>query len=79
MSKRVLDTILLSAMDGCTHLTVEDVILERYRQNMSMVCPSHITDNTTDKLSQIGCNVLLDELLIVETRKAFQQLSKLQV
>ena len=70
-------TPLLRA-DGSTLLTDNDAILKRRAEHFNSVLnrPSSVNDNAINRLPQIECNVLLDELTTVtETRKAIQHLS----
>ena len=70
-------TALLSA-DGSTLLTDKDAILKSWSEHFNSVLnrPSSVNDNAINRLSQIECNVLLDEFPIVtETKKAIQHLS----
>ena len=56
-------TPLLSA-DGSTLLTDKDAILERWAEhfNSMLNCPSSVREDAINRLPQIECNVLLDEL-----------------
>ena len=70
-------TPLLSA-DGSTLLTNNDAILKRWAEHFNSVLnrPSSVNDNVINRLPQIECNVLLDEIsTVIETRKAIQHLS----
>ena len=70
-------TPLLSA-DGSTLLTAKDAILERLAEHFHSVLnrPSSVYEYAFNRLSQIECNVLLDEFpTVVETKKAIQRLS----
>ena len=67
-------TPLLSA-DGSTLLTDKDAVLERLAEYFNSVLnrPSSVSDNAINRLPQIVCNVLLDNVATVtETRKAIQ-------
>ena len=51
--------------------------MERWAELFTTVlnCPKSINDDAIDRLPQIECNILLDEIsTVVETRKAVQQL-----
>ena len=68
---------MLSA-DGITLLTDREAILKRWAEDFNSVLyrPSSINEDAIDRLPQIECNDLLDEFpTVMETRKAFQQLS----
>ena len=70
-------TPLLST-NGSTLLTDKDAFLERWADhfNSLLIRPSVVNDNAINKLSQIECNVLLDEFpTVTETKKAIQHLS----
>ena len=70
-------TSLLSA-DGSTLLADKDAILKRLAEHFNSMLnrPSSVNDNVINRLSQIECNVLLDEFpTVIETRKAIQHLS----
>ena len=70
-------TPLLSE-DGSTLLTDKDAILKRWAEHFNSVLnfPSSVNDNAINRLPQIECNVLLDELpTVTETRKSIQHLS----
>ena len=70
-------TLQLSA-GGSTLLNDKDAILKRWAEHFNSVLnrPSSVNDNPIHRLSQIECNVLLDEFpTVTETRKAIQHLS----
>ena len=70
-------TPLFSA-DGSTLLTDKDAILKRWAEHFNRVLnrPSSVNGNAISRLSQIECNVPLDEFSTVkETRKAIHLLS----
>ena len=70
-------TPLLSA-DGSTLLTDKDAILKRWAEHFNSVLnrPSSVSDNAINRLSQIQCNVLLDEFpTVTEQGKQFNILS----
>ena len=70
-------TPLLSA-DGTSHLTDKETILKRWAEHFDGVLnpPSSINDEAMNRLPQVECNLLLDELPTVsETVKAIKSLS----
>ena len=73
-------TPVLSA-DGTSLLTDEEAILKRWAEHFDGVLnrPSSINDEAINRLPQVECNLLLDELpTISETVKAIKLLAKLQ-
>ena len=70
-------TLLLSA-DGTSLLTDKETILKRWAEHFDSVLnrPSSINDEAINRLPQVECNPLLDELPTVsETVKAIKLLS----
>ena len=73
-------TPVLSA-DETSLLTDEEAILKRWAEHFDGVLnrPSSINDEAINRLPQVECNLLLDELpTISETVKAIKLLAKLQ-
>ena len=73
-------TPLLSA-DGTSLLTDKEAILKRWAEHFDGVLnrPSSINDEAINRLPQVECNPLLDELpTISETVKAIKLLARLQ-
>ena len=71
-------TTSLFSADGSTLLTDKDVILKRWAEHFDSVLnrPSTINDNAINKLPQVECNVLLDEIpTITEAMEAIKYLS----
>ena len=67
--------------DDSTLLTEKDAILERWAEHFHSVLsrPSTISDNASNRLPQVECNVRLDEFqAVTETTKAIQHLVQLQ-
>ena len=72
------DATPLFSADGSTLLTDKDAILKRWTEHSNSVLnlPSSVNDNAINRLSQMECNVLLDEFpTVTKTRKAIQHLS----
>ena len=64
--------------DGSTLVSDKDVILKRWAEHFNSLLnrPSSVNDNAINRLPQIECNVLLDELpTVTEKRNAIQYLS----
>ena len=67
-------TPLLSA-NGSTLLTDKDAILKRWAEHFNSVLnrPSSVNDSAINRLTQIECNVLLDEFPTVTEQKQGKQ------
>ena len=77
MDQRILEHHITQCR-WSTLLTDKEAILKRWVEHFNSVLnrPSSINEVAIDRLPQIECNVLLDELpTVMETRKAVQQLS----
>ena len=75
--RSVVRSVSISA-DGSTLLTDKDAILKRWAEHNNSVLnrPSSVNDSAINILSQMECNVLIDEFpTVTETKKAIQHLS----